>query len=103
MDSTLGLYVLGVAFLIALLWLASQWMHGRHSLQEIREVVGTLVEAAEQMMPGETGEDKLSYVLAKADELGLTKYVHPTLLRAMIESSVYWLSQPSRADGIVHE
>ena len=92
MDSTIVLYAVGLVALILLLWLFSQ-QSGKLKLAELREAVAVLVDAAEQMMPGATGSEKLSFVLSRADELGLTKCIHPTLLRAMIESSVLWLKR----------
>lgn len=90
-DETFFLYVAGAIVLLIILWLAS-WQRPA-SIAELRSTVAILVQAAEQMMPGEDGAEKLDWVLDRANALGITKHVDATLLRAMIESAVYWLSK----------
>lgn len=88
MDSTFVLYMVGAMVLLALLWLVSRG--GGRSISDVREIVGALVAAAEQVMPGVSGADKLEWVLSQADQVGITKHIDHALLRAMIESAVYW-------------
>lgn len=94
LDSTFAMYMAGAVALLVLLYLVGKSGGGGRTLSEVRDIVAILVQEAEQVIPGATGSDKLDAVLVKADELGLTKWVHPTLLRAMIESAVYWLKRP---------
>ena len=56
---------------------------------DLRQLVQMLVLEAEQTMPGDTGEDKLSWVLSRADEIGLTRCIPEQVLSAIIESTVY--------------
>lgn len=89
MDSTIVLMMAGVVvvgIVLLLLTRSAGW-----SITETRQIVASLVEAAEQMMPGQEGHEKLEWVMSKADDLGITKHIDATLLRAMIESSVLWL------------
>lgn len=70
------------------------------SLAEMRHVVEMLVQEAEQTMAQEAGEDRLGWVLARADELGITKYVPAALLSAMIESAVYWVNRMREGQAV---
>lgn len=63
------------------------------SLAEMRHVVEMLVQEAEQTMAQEPGEERLAWVLARADELGITKYVPAPLLSAMVESAVFLINR----------
>lgn len=104
MDITIYYYSAGIVVLLVLLLLISR--RAGWSITEIRQVVAALVEAAEQMIPddpnSDTGDQKLNWVLAKADEIGLTKYLSATLLRVMIEASVLWVnrSKPLKANSV---
>lgn len=63
------------------------------SLAEVRNVIEMLVQEAEQTMAQEAGEERLSWVLARADALGITRYVPAALLSAMIESAVFVINR----------
>lgn len=63
------------------------------SLAEVRHIIEMLVQEAEQTMAQEAGEDRLGWVLARADELGITRYVPAALLSAMIESAVFVINR----------
>lgn len=89
MNSTIVLMTAGVVVVGIVLLLLTR--HAGWSITETRQMVSALVEAAEQMMPGQEGAEKLEWVMSKADEIGITKHIDATLLRAMIESSVLWL------------
>lgn len=89
MNSSIVLMTVGVVVLLVVLLLLSR--RAGWSITETRQIVASLVEAAEQMMPGQAGCEKLDWVMAKADEIGVTAHIDATLLRAMIESSVLWL------------
>ena len=62
------------------------------TLAELRSIVEMLVQEAEQTMTKEPGEERLSWVLQRADELGITRYLPAPLLSAMIESAVWLLN-----------
>lgn len=76
----------------------SMWPRGGLAawrLADLRQLVQMLVLEAEQTMPGETGEEKLSWVLGQADEIGLTRFIPEQVLSAIIESTVYRIRQQS--------
>lgn len=60
------------------------------------QTINFLVTAAEQMLAGRTGEEKLNWVLSEIARLGLFTGVDPRFLRVMIESAVYWLKAQSQ-------
>lgn len=91
MDS-IYLWEIGLGVVLGVLLLLTR--QSQVDLRHAKDVIGELVVAAEQLFPGKSGEEKLSWVLAKADEVGLTKVVPATLLRAVIESTVYRLKRP---------
>lgn len=99
MEITIYYYLAGIVILLVVLQLISR--RAGWSVTEIRQIVAALVEAAEQMIPDEpgveTGEEKLSWVLNKADEIGITKHINSTLLRAFIEASVLWVKRSKPA------
>lgn len=64
---------------------------------ELRHLVEALVLEAEQTMPGDSGEEKLSWVLGQADEIGLTRLIPTPVLSALIESAVYRIHHPHAA------
>lgn len=70
------------------------------SLAEVRNVIEMLVQEAEQTMAQEAGEDRLGWVLQRADELGITRYVPAALLSAMIESAVYWVNRMREGQAV---
>ena len=89
MDMCAWIYVVG-SFVIGVL--LRHWVNGkRWEFGDLRTVVAMLVEEAEQTMPGETGEEKLEWVLERCDKIGLTKWIPEGVLSAMIESAVYRL------------
>lgn len=82
-------YVVGIA-IIALV--VSLWPRGGLAAwrqADMRQLVQMLVLEAEQTMPGDTGEEKLSWVLDRADEIGITRFIPQPVLSAIIESTVY--------------
>lgn len=89
--------ILALAVIVCLRWLAdrSGW-----KFDELRTIVAMLVEEAEQTMPGESGEEKLGWVLLQCDGLGVTKWIPRAVLSAMIESTVYRLKQGRVGDGV---
>jgi len=72
------------------------------SIGQVKEIVADLVAAAEMMIPEESGEEKLSWVIEQADKHGLTKYISPTLLRTMIEAAVLRLKYPPVNASHIH-
>ena len=87
-------FVMGLAVLAMAVHL---WPRGGLSAwnqTELRHLVEALVLEAEQTMPGDSGEEKLSWVLSQADELGLTRLIPRAVLSALIESTVYRLRHP---------
>lgn len=70
------------------------------SLAEMRHIIEMLVQEAEQTMAQEAGEDRLSWVLQRADDLGITRYVPSALLSAMIESAVYWVNRMREGQAV---
>lgn len=99
MEATIGFFVIGLFVLAGVLLLL-----GRSGMKfgQVREIVAELVAAAEQLLPGQSGEEKLSWVIAQADEHGLTKYVTPSLLRMMIEAAVLRLKHSPEATSYIH-
>lgn len=88
-------FMVGLA-VIALV--VSMWPRGGLAawrLADLCQLVQMLVLEAEQTMPGETGEEKLSWVLGQADEIGLTRFIPEQVLSAIIESTVYRIRQQS--------
>ena len=81
-----GSFIIGVLLRHVLGVEAKRWQ-----FNDLRTVVAMLVEEAEQTMPGDTGEEKLAWVMAQADTVGITKYIPAAVLSAMIESTVYRL------------
>lgn len=79
-------FVVGV--ILAKLFLSQRW-----DLTQVRTIVQMLVQEAEQTMQREPGEERLTWVLQRADELGITRYVPAPLLSAMIESAVWMVNQ----------
>ena len=63
------------------------------SLAELRTIVAMLVEEAEQTMPGDSGEEKLGFVLMQCERLGVTKWIPAVVLSAAIESAVWRLKR----------
>lgn len=61
--------------------------------QEMKDIVTMLVCQAEQQIPKETGPQKLQWVLDRCAELGITKVIPETALRAIIEFTVFWINQ----------
>lgn len=61
--------------------------------QEMKDIVTMLVCQAEQQIPKETGPQKLQWVLDRCKELGITKVIPETALRAIIEFTVFWINQ----------
>ena len=70
------------------------------SLAEVRHIIEMLVAEAEQTMAQEAGEERLAWVLARADQLGITKYVPAALLSAMIESAVFVINRMREGQAV---
>jgi hypothetical protein len=79
-------FVVGVV--LAKLFRSQQW-----DMTQVRTVITMLVQEAEQTMQREPGEERLAWVLQRADALGLTRHVPAPLLSAMIESAVWLVNQ----------
>lgn len=88
--------------LVLLLGLALLWPAGRASRLpgveklDLSATVRLLVAAAEQTMPGQTGAEKLGFVLREIERMtsnGQLERVHMHWLRIMIEAAVYALKQ----------
>ncbi len=86
-----GYYMIGLLLIVigVLAWLRVR--PGAKDGMQPGEVIHLLVTAAEQMLPGYSGESKLEWVLAELKELGLN--LDPRLARMMVESTVYFLKQ----------
>lgn len=98
-TSTIGLFVLG---LLVLLIAAFFWRRTSLNISQVKEIVADLVAAAEMLLPGQDGGEKLNWVIAQANTHGLTKYIEPTLLRNMIEAAVLRLKYPPASASHIH-
>lgn len=81
-----GYYMIGVLLMVivVLAWLRMQ--PGAQDALEPQQIIHMLITAAEQMLPGYTGEQKLEWVTAQLKQFGLN--LDPRLERLMIESAV---------------
>lgn len=90
---SLNYFVAGVAVLALLSLIASHVRGGSEGLvwswAELRHLVIALVLEAEQTMQGDSGEEKLSWVLNRAEEIGVTRLLPIPVLSAFVESTVY--------------
>jgi len=64
------------------------WDYGR-----LPAVVAALVEEAERTLPGETGKEKLAWVMDRCERAGVTKWVSRAVLGVVIEWAVWRLKR----------
>jgi len=85
---SIGLLLIAIGLLV--------WFRVKPGSAPDYQTINFLVTAAEQMLAGRTGEEKLNWVLSEIARLGLFMGVDPRILRVMIESAVYWLKAQSQ-------
>lgn len=97
MDSELltVIITLALAALAAAAAYAVQYLARRPDLGEVSEAAGLLVEAAEQMLADREGREKLAWVYGELQRR--FRHIDASLLRAVIEASVYRLNRDQDA------
>ena len=61
---------------------------GKVDLNQLRDEALTFVAAAEKLLPGKTGAEKLDYVFGMLKQTGMFNRVDPTVARAAVEWAV---------------
>lgn len=85
----IGLNLL-VATILILGLLALRWAQQTKDYELIR----SFVRAAEQMMPGETGQDKMLWVLSQVRPY--LPHLNDKLIRAFMEAAVYEMNEQKK-------